>query len=173
MKHKEIERLIQKKLDHEISRVELRKLQEHLARCPHCMRFSEQMMKMSKGLNQLNEFFPGPDFNARVIARLGIKRRFAWARAGMVFAGSWVAAALFFAYSSLPQQVFSHIATSIPSVMKFFDQVELVISSLTQVLSPAVKTSINSLNPIAGLVFSIIFIYFLGKALQKEVKCKA
>lgn len=173
MKHKEIERLIQKKLDHEIDSVELSKLEQHLAQCPHCMRFAEQMMQVSRGLNQLNEFFPRPDFNARVIAQLGIKKRFAWARAGMVFAGSWVAAALFFAYSSLPQQIFSHITTSIPSVIRFFEQVELVFSSLTQVLSPAVKASISTLNPIAGLVFSIIFIYFLGKALQKEVKCKA
>lgn len=172
MKHKEIERLIQKKLDREISRVELRKLEEHLAQCPQCMRFSQQMMQVNSGLNQLNEFFPSPDFNTRVIARLGIKRRFAWARAGMVFAASWVAAILLFAYSSLPQQVFSHIATSIPTIMRFFDKAELVISSLTQVLAPAVKSSVSTLNPVVGLVFSIVIIYFLGKALQKEVKCK-
>lgn len=173
MKHKEIERLIQKQLDREISGVELSKLEKHLAQCPHCMRVSEQMMELNSGLNRLNEFFPRPDFNARVLARLGMKRRFAWARAGMVLAGSWVAAVLFFAYSSLPQRAFSQIATSIPSIMRFFDQVGLVISSLTQVFSPAVQSSLSTLNPIGGLVFSIVFIYFLGKALQKEVKCKA
>ena len=172
MKHKEIERLIQKRLDREINRAEQHKLEEHLAQCPHCRQFSQQLMQVNRKLNRLNEFYPSPDFNARVLTKLGIKRRFAWARAGMVFAGSWVAAVLLFAYSSLPEQIYSHIATSIPTVMRFFDQVEQVITSLTQVLSHAVKSSISSLNPVVGLVFSIVFIYFLGKALQKEEKCK-
>ncbi|MGD9380189.1 MAG: zf-HC2 domain-containing protein [candidate division WOR-3 bacterium] len=173
MKHKEIEKLIQKSLDREINRAEQHKLEEHLAQCPHCRQFSQQMVQVNRGLNRLTEFYPRSDFNARVLAKLGFKRRFAWARAGMVFAGSWVAAVLFFAYSSLPEQIFSHIATSIPAAMRFFDQVGLVIASLTQVLSPAVKSSLSSLNPVVGLVFSIVFIYFLGRALQKEVKCKA
>jgi len=131
------------------------------------------MMETTKDLHELTEFYPQSGFNARVIAQLGLKRRFAWTRAAIVFAFSWVASILFFAYSPLPEQVFSYIATSIPTIMRFFDKAGLVVSSLTQVLSPAVKTSLSSLDPVVGLVFSIAFIYFLGRALQKEVKCKA
>ena len=172
MKHKEIERLIQKRLDREINHTEQRKMDNHLAQCPDCRRFCQQMMQTGKVLGELTQSYPKSDFNARVIARLGLKRRFAWTKAGIAFAGSWIAALLFFAYSPLPQQVFSRIATSIPTIMRLFDKTELVISSLAQVLSPAVKSSLSTLNPVVGLVISILFIYFLGKALQKEVKCK-
>ena len=173
MKHKEIERLIHKRLDREISATEQKALDKHLARCSDCLRFEQQMMQTAKGLSELTEFFPRAAFNARVLASLGIRRRFAWTKVGIAFAGSWVAAMLFFAYSPLPQQIFSRIVTSIPMIMKFFDRVGLVISSMTQVLSPAVKNSISNLNPVVGLVFSILFIYFLGRVLQKEAKCKA
>jgi hypothetical protein len=173
MKHKEIERLIQKRIDREISQNEQDRLDKHLTQCPDCGEFYKQMMQTTKGLSELIQFYPKSDFNARVIARLGIKRRFAWTKAGIAFAGSWIAALLFFAYSPLPKQVFSNIATSIPMIMRLFDKVELVVTSLTEVFSPAFKTSVSSLDPIVGLVFSIAFIFFLGKALQKEVKCKA
>jgi hypothetical protein len=173
MKHKEIERLIQKRLDREISHAEQSKLDKHLTQCPHCQRFGQQMAQTIKGLNELTEFFPKADFNARILASLGMKRRFAWTKAGIAFAGSWLAAVLFFAYSPIPQQIFSRIVTSIPMIMKLFDQIGLVISSMTQVFSPAVKNSISTFNPVIGLVFSILFIYFLGRALQKEAKCKA
>ncbi len=173
MKHKDIERLIQKLIDGEIRQNEQNRLDKHLAKCPNCMRFYKQMMQTTKELRELTEFYPQSGFNRRVIAQLGLKRRFAWTKAAIAFACSWIGAILFFAYSPLPKQAFSYIATSIPTIMRFFEKVELVVSSLTQVMSPAVKTSISSLDPVVGLVFSIVFIYFLGKALQKEVKCKA
>jgi len=173
MKHKEIERLIQKRLDRETNPDEESRLDKHLAQCPHCVRQYQEMMLVGKSIKEIIEFYPQPGFNARVIARLGLKRRFAWSKAAIVFAGSWVAALLFFVYSPLPGRVFSHIATSIPAIVRVFDRIELVVSSLAQILSPVVKSSFSTLNPWIGLVFSILFVYFLGKALQKEVKCRA
>ncbi|KPK64357.1 hypothetical protein AMJ83_02770 [candidate division WOR_3 bacterium SM23_42] len=173
MKHKEIERLIQKKLDREIGLDEKRKLDKHLAQCPECVLYYQEMMQASKSLRELTEFYPQTDFNARVLAKLGLRRRFAWTKAAYVFAGSWLAAILFFVYSPLPAQFLSRVATSVPALMRLYDKVELVIASLTQVLSPVIKSSFSTLNPFIGLAFSIMFVYFLGKALQKEVKCKA
>jgi predicted anti-sigma-YlaC factor YlaD len=173
MKHKEIARLIQKKLDREIGPEEKRKLDIHLAQCPQCARFYQEMAQATRWVTELTEFFPQAGFNARVLAKLGLKRRFAWKKAAIAFAGSWVAALLLFAYSPLPAQAVNRIATSIPALMRLSDKIQLVVSSLNQVLSPLVKSSINTFNPVIGLVFSILFVYFLGKALQKEVKCKA
>jgi len=173
MKHKDIERLIQKRLDRETKPDEKRRLDKHLAQCTHCARQYQEMMLVSKSIKEITEFYPQPGFNARVIAKLALRRRFAWTRAAIIFTGSWVAALLFLAYSPLPGQLFSHIATSVPAMIRFFDRIELVVSSLAQTLTPAFKTSFTTLNPWIGLVFSILFVYFLGKALQKEVKCRA
>jgi anti-sigma factor RsiW len=173
MKHKKIERLIQKKLDREIGPDEKRKLDKHLAQCSDCSLFYTEMVQASKSVRQLTEFYPQTDFNARVLAKLGLRRRFAWSKAAYVFAGGWLAAILFFVYSPLPSQVLGRIATSVPALIRLYDKVELVVASLTQVLSPVIKNSFSTLNPVIGLVFSIMFVYFLGKALQKEVKCKA
>jgi anti-sigma factor RsiW len=173
MKHKEIERLIQKQLDRELSIDGKRKLDMHLAQCPQCTQLYQEMAQATRSVTELTEFYPQAGFNARVLAKLGLKRRFAWTRAAIAFVGSWVAALLLFAYSPLPAQALNRLATSIPALMRLYDKIQLVVSSLNQVLSPLVKSSINTLNPVIGLVFSILFVYFLGKALQKEVKCKA
>jgi len=173
MKHKEIERLIQKRLDRETNPDEESRLDKHLAQCPHCAGQYQEMTQIGKSVKEITEFYPQAGFNARVIAKLGLKRRFAWTKAAIVFTASWVAALLFFAYSPLPGRVLSHLATSVPAIMRLFDSIALVMSSLNQVLSPVVKSSLSTLNPVVGLVFSILFVYFLGKALQKEVKCKA
>ena len=103
MKHKKIERLIQKKLDREIGPDEKRKLDKHLAQCSDCSLFYTEMVQASKSVRQLTEFYPQTDFNARVLAKLGLRRKFAWSKAAYVFAGGWLAAILFFVYSPLPK----------------------------------------------------------------------
>lgn len=173
MKHKDIERLIQRQLDREISPSEKRILDKHLAQCPECNRFFQEMVETGKSLAALSQFYPQANFNARVLAELGLQRRFAWKKAGIAFAGSWVAALLLFVYSPLPGQALAWLTTSFPAIIRFFSKVELVITSLSQVLAPLFKSSLTSINPVIGLVFSILFIFFLGRALQKEVKCKA
>lgn len=173
MKHKEITRLIQKKLDRELSINEKRKLDMHLAQCPSCAQLDQEMAQATSWVTGLTEFYPQTGFNARVLSRLGFRRSFKGTKAAIAFAGSWVAALLLFAYSPLPAQVLNRIATSIPALMRLYDKIQLVVSSLNQVLSPLVKISINNLNPAIGLVFSILFVYYLGKTLQKEVKCEA
>ena len=173
MKHKEIEKLIQKRLDRETNPDEESRLDEHLAQCSHCARQYQEMTQIGRSVKEITQFYPQAGFNTRVLAKLGLRRRVPWLKTAIALAGTWVAALLFFAYSPLPAQLFSRIATSVPAIMKFFDKIELIVSSFSQVLSPAVKNSLTSLNPGIGLVFSILFVYFLGKALQKEVKCRA
>ncbi|UCG29610.1 MAG: zf-HC2 domain-containing protein [candidate division WOR-3 bacterium] len=173
MKHKEIERLIQKGLDGELKPNDKARLDNHLARCHDCATFHQEMSQTTRLVRQLGEIHPRADFNARILARLGIRQRFAWTKAGIVFAGSWVAVLLLFTYSSLPTRILGWLTTSFPSIVRVSEKAELVITSLSQVLTPILKSSLSNANPVIGLVFSILFIYFLGKALQKEVKCKA
>ncbi|MDH4210374.1 MAG: zf-HC2 domain-containing protein [candidate division WOR-3 bacterium] len=173
MRHKEIERLIQQRLDRELNPDESARLDKHLARCSECAVFFQEMSQTASLVQQIDEMHPQVGFNARILARLGAKRRFAWSKAGIAFAGSWVAALVFFIYSSLPAQILGRLTTSFPSIVRLSEKVELVITSLSQVLTPVFKNALSSANPAIGLVFSILFVYFLGKALQKEVKCRA
>jgi len=173
MKHKEIERLIQRRLDNDLGPSDNARLDKHLADCSDCALFFRDISRTTNLVRQLREFHPQTGFNSRVLAALGAKRRFAWAKAGIAFAGGWMAALVFFCYSSLPTQILAWLTTSFPSIVRFAEKIELVLDSFSQVLAPVFKSILINANPVIGLVFSILFIYFLGKALQKEVKCKA
>lgn len=173
MKHKEIERLIQKRLDRELQIDEKRILDKHLAQCPDCALLSQQMMQTNDALHALVEYFPQADFNTRLLARLGLSRRLAWTKAAFALMGSWFAVLLFLAYSSLPNQILRYLATKVPTLIRLSREIELVVSSLSQVFTPVIKNALSTANPVIGLVFSILFFYFLGTLLQKEAKCKA
>jgi anti-sigma factor RsiW len=172
MKHREIEELIQKGLDREISPRDKDRLDKHLAGCPECAEFYREMMHTTDAVRKLTEFYPQAGFNSRVISRLGLRRRLAWTKAGLVLVGGWLAAAVFAAYSPLPAELLGKIATSVPALVRFCDKTAIVVSSLTSLLTPVVKNSFSAMGPVIGLVFSILFIYFLGKTLQKEAKCR-
>jgi anti-sigma factor RsiW len=173
MKHKEIERLIQKRLDNELEIDEKRMLDKHLAQCPDCALFSQQMLETGDALHALVEYYPQTDFNTRLLARLGLRRRFAWTRAVVAVMGTWFVVLLFLAYSPLPNQIFSYLATKVPTLIRLGRQIELVVSSFSQVFTPVMKNALSTVDPIIGLAFSILFFYFLGRLLQKEAKCKA
>lgn len=173
MKHKEIERLIQKRLDRELDVDEKRVLDKHLAQCPDCALLCRQMLETNDGLHALVEYFPPADFNTRLLARLELRRRFAWTKAAFALMGGWFAILLVLANSPLPNQVFRYLAMKIPTLIKLGKEIELVVSSLSQVFAPVMKSALSTVDPVIGLVFSILVFYFMGKVLQREVKCKA
>jgi len=173
MKHKNIERLIQKLLDFETNAEEEKVLHAHLSQCKECHRFYQEMVQTQQALCGLTELYPEPGFNDRVLKKLGFRKTFAWSKAAIIFASTWLASFLFLVFSPLPGKLFNEILTSVPALMRFFDKVELVVSSLSHALMPFAKGSINVAQPVIGLIFSILLIYLLGKTLHKEVKCKA
>lgn len=148
------------------------RLDSHLAHCSECALFYQEMVQATRLVYQLDEIRPRADFNARILAHLGLHRRFAWTKAAFVLIGSGLAAVVFAACSSLPAEILSRIATSVPALVRLYDKLTIVVSSLNSLLTPVVKISISELNPAIGLVFSILIVYFLGTALQKEAKCR-
>jgi hypothetical protein len=166
MKHKRIERLIQKSLDREISAAEENVLKKHLSQCNDCRRLYEELVETEQILGTLIEFYPRYDFNERVLKKLGFKKVFAWKRVSAILSGAWFAALVFLTLSPLPGKLFGEFLTSFPAIVRFVDKIHIIVTSLSHVLLPFTKDALTSIHPITGLIFSIIITYLFGKILH-------
>ncbi len=172
MKHKKIEKLIQKLLDREIRAEEQKSLQHHLSQCEECRQFYQEMVKTEQALQGLIEFYPQPGFNDRILKRLGLRRPVLWKKVAPVLAGAWIASALVVLLSPWPGLLLNRLLTTAPAAVRLFDKGGLVVASLSHMLVPFAKGSSTVVYAIFGLILSILMFYFLGKTLQKEAKCK-
>jgi anti-sigma factor RsiW len=173
MKHKNIEILIQKLLDREISPDEERLLHGHLTECQDCRQLYEEYLKTEQSLGNLIELFPGYDFNQRVMSRLALGRSFAWTKAVRAFAGAWVVSLLFLLFVPFTNKLSANLLTSAPALVRTVNKIGIIINSLGHTLLPFARISINPLYPAIGLVFSIILVYIFGKVVKKEVVCNS
>lgn len=171
MKHKNIERLIQKALDREISEKEEKTLNAHLAQCQACRQFHAQMVQTERSLNTLVEVFPQYTFNDRVLTKLGLRRTFSWRKVVPVSAAAWVASLLLLAFLPWPQALVRKLATSTPAAVRFFDNAGLVVTSLSNVLMPFAKSTFNFQYAIFGLIMMILTLFVFSKAIKKEAQC--
>ncbi len=172
MKHKKIEKLIQKLLDREVDAEEKRFLQHHMSQCEECRHFHQEMVQTEQALERLIEFYPRHGFNDRILKRLGLRRRVFWKKVAPVFAGAWLASLLALILSPWPARLMSQGITSVPAAIRLVEKIELVFSALSHLVVPFAKGSATGVYPIIGLIFSIFMFYLLGKTLQKEAKCK-
>lgn len=172
-KHKEIERLIQKRLDRETCAEEERILNLHLAECADCQRIYQELSQIEQELAGLIEFFPGYDFNDRLLRKLDVKKSSVWAKAAMVLAGVWLASFLFLAFSPLSKNILNRILFSMPDFMRVFDKTKMILLTITQVLTPLAKNFVNPLAPLAGLILIVAMFYLFSKTVKKEAKCRA
>lgn len=179
--HKEIENLIQKKLDRDITDAEMRGLKEHLAQCPQCRKLYEEMCGVEQGLSSLIEFFPVSDFNLKVLAQVGIvtarstvRRPLAWAKLTAVLTAAWIISLIGFLVSPLPRMLLGKALLSTPVVVSIFEKISILFTGLKEIAVPFVKAGFDPLVPILGAIASIIVVYALGKIIQKkEETCKA
>lgn len=171
MKHENIEKLIQKHLDREISAEEERYLQGHLAECPSCARSYQELSGTMHSLVMLPDDWPSRGFNTRVMNALGVQKPALWKKLAPVFAGSWIVSALCLLVSPIPGYLLKESIFAGPAVMRFFDKIKLVVATAGNVLAPFAQTTFNPIHIAVGLIMSIGFIYVLNKYLHKEVIC--
>jgi anti-sigma factor RsiW len=171
MKHKNIEKLIQKALDREITEKESQTLEAHLAHCPACRQFHAQMVQTEQSLSTLVEVFPQHTFNARVLNKLGLRRAFSWRKVVPVGAAAWVVSLLVLAFLPWPQAIIRRLATSIPEVVRFFDNAGLVVTSLSNVLMPFAKSTLNVQYAVFGLIMMVLTVFAFNRAIKKEAQC--
>lgn len=144
MKHKEIEGLIQKRLDREITRDEEVFLFKHLEGCPDCQKYYLEMEGIKNGIAGLIEFLPRMDFNKQVLAKIGIKRQKVWQRLVPVFIGLYLASLiiLILLFSSLVNYLSSKMLLSIPFVLHTFDKIRSVGNGIMLLTSSFLKLSL-------------------------------
>ena len=165
MKHKNIEILIQKALDHEITAAEGMRLKTHLAECASCQQLYKELT-CSEQVHDLIEYYPRHDFNENILKTLGFRKIFSWTKTIKVFAGAWLASILFLAFSPLPGKLINQILTSAPALARIINKGEVIISSLSHVLLPFIKNSFGITWPVIGVVFSIMITYLISKAVK-------
>ncbi|MEA3432311.1 MAG: hypothetical protein U9R01_06530 [candidate division WOR-3 bacterium] len=172
MRHKEIEILIQKSLDHETNQKEERTLQLHLSHCLACQQLYQELIQTEQALTELVEFFPQQDFDDRVLRKLGLVRSLVWAKAAMVLIGAWFGSTLFLVFSPLTRGLPNRVLTSIPALLRLLDKAQLVLSSFSHILKPFAK-NLNYSLPIIAFMFAILLVYFFNRTIKKEIVCRA
>lgn len=164
MRHREIEILIQKSLDHETNGEEERTLQLHLSHCPACQQLYQELIQTEQALAGLIEFYPRQDFDDRVLRKLGLVRSLVWAKTAMVLVGAWFGSTLFLVFSPLTRGLSNRLLTSIPALVRLLDKAQLVLSSFGHILKPFAK-NLNYSFPIVALVFTFLLLYFFGRTI--------
>lgn len=172
MKHKDIEKLIQKSLDRETTQEQEKMLHSHLSRCHACQELHRELALSSQMVVELVELFPEPGFNERVLRKIAVKKARVWTKAAIVFASVWLSSLVFFAFLPLPREMFNRMLTSTPALVRLYDNIQLIISSLSHTIMPVLKISLNSSLPVMGLILSIMLFYFLGKTLSPVRKLR-
>ncbi|MCX7995116.1 MAG: zf-HC2 domain-containing protein [candidate division WOR-3 bacterium] len=170
MKHSEIEILMHKKLDGEIDEYENEILIQHLRVCPECQRYFNELVRVCEEIFGLNEFFPGIDFNNRVLSAIGIRKRKYWYKLIPVFGLLYLAGIAFIVFTPFLNLVFSRIIISIPGVLNILDKVKPFGIWLFNILSAFLH--FNGGRILYSFIMVMILFYFFGKLLtKKEVLC--
>lgn len=141
-------------------------LNSHIAHCHSCQQLYKELAIASQMLGDLVEVFPGPGFNDRVLRKLGLKKAYAWTKAAIILAGVWLGSVLFLVLSPIPKQIFNQSLTTVPSIMRFLEKTELVLSSVVQLLTPFTKISVNFLYPLIAIIFSISLFYGFSRLIN-------
>jgi predicted anti-sigma-YlaC factor YlaD len=173
IRHEDIERLIQKVLEREATAEEKKVLSLHLSECANCKMLYQELMQTEQALFGLVELYPRADFNDRVLRKIGFRKSPVWARAAVVFGAAWLGSMMFLVFSPFTREIFNRVLTSTPALIRFFDKVRLIVTTLGHTLTPLVKNSFNPTAPILGLILSIFIFFLLSKTLRKESKCTA
>lgn len=170
MKHKNIENLIQKQLDREITPEESEVLQEHLSSCPDCRSVCRQHLSAEKEIVSMVEIFPRHDFNQRVLRQLGLTKQLSWHRFIPVAAGAWFAASLgvcAILTVLFGRTVLAKIVTGIPDVIRLVGKVRVVADALGHVLIPFLRLAPNPFYLPVALVFGLFMFFFFSRVVPK------
>ncbi len=166
MRHEEIEKLIHKRLDKEITEEEEGKLFEHLEKCPQCREFYLEMENLKQEIFNLTEFFPAIDFNIRVISAIKVKKHKPWYRIVPIFGSLYLAGLVIFLFTQIPNYLFSKLLLKLPMLVQIFEKISSIGNGLFVLTSSFLK--INQFSIFIGFLFSLFIFYGFGKIVKKK-----
>jgi predicted anti-sigma-YlaC factor YlaD len=172
MMHKDIENLIQKALDLEITEEEQQTLDLHLSGCPDCRKLYQEMVDTQTSLLQLPELYPGADFDDRVLRAIGFRKSFAWSKVWVGAAAAWLVSFLGFLLSPLSGLATDWFLSKTPALVRFGETFHTVANSFGRTVLPFLKDSVSSPYPFIGLTLSVFALYAFGRIITKEAACK-
>ncbi len=164
MKHQAVEKLIQKRLDQEITSDEEAYLFQHLKECAKCQAYYLEMERIKNGVAGLIEFFPRVDFNTRVLVKIGIRRSKIWSRVVPAFAGLYLAGLLILLFSPLLNLLLSKVLLSLPGIFKVFDKIRPFGNSIWLLTSSCIKHNTTQVS--IGFLFSLLLFYICSRAVE-------
>jgi hypothetical protein len=167
-KHNEIEILIQKCLDREITVDENISLQVHLSQCPECSLLYNELVSTEKEIVDVVEKMPNRGFNDLVLARIKTKKVPVWAKIATVLGGAWLVSFLTFILIPSARDLFSRVLMHSPSIVKFVDKICFVGSTLTRIFTPLAKSQFNPTVLVISIALSIGMFIFFGKLFSKK-----
>jgi predicted anti-sigma-YlaC factor YlaD len=167
-KHREIEELIQKCLDREITVDENITLQLHLSQCPDCRAFYNELESVEHSIINLTQLVPNHNFNSRVLAKIKVKSFAGWAKIAIGAGIAWLCSTLVLIFSGLGSDIFGRILTSTPSVVRFVDKVQFIVATLGRTLSPIARNQFNPVMALVMLGISIGMFFLFGKFIVKR-----
>jgi hypothetical protein len=170
MRHRDIELLIQKRLDHEMTEDEEVILSKHLKQCQECRTYYQEMEKIKEDLLNLNEFFPETDFNAQIFARIGIRRQKTWQKLVPAFAGLYFASLIILAFSPLMNYIFGRGLLALPGIFKILEAIKCLGNGIALLGSSLFGINLTQIS--LGFLFCLVIVYVLSQIINnpKEEK---
>ena len=173
MKHKYIEKLIQRQLDHEISPDQERALNEHIAECKDCREFYEEMINTCIGLETIPDLYPMPGFNDRIMKEFGWYARSAFKKLAALGSALWFATLITALIMFSPVNIISSLLKRIPAVLHFARSVDTVLNTFNHFFAPLLKNSFNPSLIAFGSILCLLTTILLSRIVKKEVTCTA
>ncbi len=170
MKHTDIENLIQKQLDREITPEESKVLQDHLISCPDCRALCSDFVRTTEQISGLVEIFPRQDFSERVLRRLGLRKQPALTKLIPAAAGTWFAASLTACLTLIilfGRPVLAKLFMGIPDAVRLIGKAQTVFDGLAHMVGPLVRLAPSPLYAAVALVFGLFMFFFFGRLAQK------
>ncbi|MEO0129619.1 MAG: hypothetical protein ABIL02_05215 [candidate division WOR-3 bacterium] len=168
MGHKEIEGLIQKRMDREITKDEEILLFQHLKKCKECQDYYLEMERVKDEIASLIEFFPGQDFNARVLNKIGVKKSKLLRRLMPVFIGLYLASLILLLFSPLVNYLSSKILLATPDIFHILDKIKPIGNGILLLASSFIKLNLEQI--FIGLLLTIVVFYAFIRGVKKEEK---
>ncbi len=171
MRHNHIEQLIEKSFDQGLNSEEKQLLNTHLSGCPECQTYYNDLVAINQGLLNLIEFYPGHEFNERVVRALGIRHGFARSRIGIGAFVLWLVSLIFCLIIPWPGRLLNQLLIKSPEIFSVYENISLAINAMLNLIKPYIHSLFNPGYFISGIIMSMLLFYILSKIIKEEAEC--